>query len=323
MKPTATALLNRLLARGKFRHVQMLLAIAELGSVQRAAEAIGLTQSSVTQSLAALEALLDAKLFERHARGVRPTPACTDLLPVARLLMKQLAEGADTVVAARAQGQGLIRMIGSAAAMQGLLVDAIPAFIDAHPGIQIHLGEAEGEDQLLAVARGEVDLVVCREPATIPRGWEFHAIRQDRFAILCRPRHPLAGVRSASLAQLAAHTWLRVPAGYAARARFDELAAGFPQPPRLYPVLSLSLPMMWWSVRNRDLLILLSLQMARPQLDAGELVEIPFKERVAMRPLGILQPAAGVREAAAQFSRFLRGFSRPPDVPGRRRAARG
>ena len=51
MPESATVLLNRLLARGKFRHVQALLRLAELGSVQRAADAIGVTQSSVTQTL--------------------------------------------------------------------------------------------------------------------------------------------------------------------------------------------------------------------------------------------------------------------------------
>ena len=73
MNLPATVLLNRLLARGKFRHIQVLLRLAELGSVQRTADAIGLTQSSVTQTLAYLESLLEVRLFERHARGVTPT----------------------------------------------------------------------------------------------------------------------------------------------------------------------------------------------------------------------------------------------------------
>lgn len=91
MPNNATAFLNRLLARGKFRHVQVILVLAELGSVQRTADAIGMTQSSVSQTLAYLEQLLEVRLFERHARGVRPTLACADLLPVARQLMMGVA----------------------------------------------------------------------------------------------------------------------------------------------------------------------------------------------------------------------------------------
>ena len=63
---SAAVLLNRLLSRGKFRHLQVLLRVAELGSVQRAADAIGVTQSSVTQTLAYLEALLDTPVLRRH-----------------------------------------------------------------------------------------------------------------------------------------------------------------------------------------------------------------------------------------------------------------
>jgi len=49
--------------RGKFRHIQVLLKLAELGSIQRTAESIGITQSAVTQTLAYLEEMLETPLF--------------------------------------------------------------------------------------------------------------------------------------------------------------------------------------------------------------------------------------------------------------------
>jgi DNA-binding transcriptional LysR family regulator len=310
LDPTASALVNRLLARGKFRHVQVLLLLAELGSVQRTADAIGMTQSSVTQTLAALEELLEMKLFERHARGVRPLPACADLLPVARQLMTQVATSADVVVARRSQGEGMVRMVGSAAAIHGLLVDALPAFVDRHPGIHVNLREAEGEDQLLAIARGEVDVVVCREPRVIPEGWVFHPVRQDRSAIVCRATHPLARARSITAARLAQQTWLLIPAGLAARAHFDEMAAGFPHPPATYQVLSHSIPMTWWLLLQRDLLLLVPVQLARPLLEAGIVVELAYRQPVTLRSLGILQPVQGMGAASMRFSEFLRASAR-------------
>jgi len=140
--PPASTLLNRLLSRGKFRHVQVLLQLAELGSVQRTADAIGMTQSAVTQTLAYLERLLDVRLFERHARGVRPTPACTDLLPVARQLMLGMADVAGAVDARRRQGLGFVRVLASVSAIHGVLVDALPAFAQAQPAIRVQLAEA-------------------------------------------------------------------------------------------------------------------------------------------------------------------------------------
>ena len=116
MAESSSVLLHRLLARGKFRHVQVLLRLAELGSVQRAADAIGVTQSSVTQTLAYLEDLLGTPLFQRHARGVRPTAACRDLVPIARQIVAGLGEAVDTVSARRRQGSGTVRLVASASA---------------------------------------------------------------------------------------------------------------------------------------------------------------------------------------------------------------
>ena len=63
MHPSETALLNRLLVRGKFRHTRVLLKLAELSSIQRTAESIGTTQSAVTQTLAYFEEMLETPLF--------------------------------------------------------------------------------------------------------------------------------------------------------------------------------------------------------------------------------------------------------------------
>jgi DNA-binding transcriptional LysR family regulator len=308
---SATALLNRLLARGKFRHVQVILLLAELGSVQRTADAIGMTQSSVTQTLAYLERLLEVHLFERHARGVRPTPACTDLLPVARQLMLGVADGAEIVSARQQQGQGVVRMLASGAAINGLLLDTLPDFSDRHPAVQVHLAEAEGEDQLLAIARGEVDLVVCRRPAVLPEGWEFHPLRADRYAILCRADHPLARRRSLKWADIAKATWLVLPVSVAARQRFDELARNFPEPPSTYPVVTRSLNMVWRLMRHRPLLAFLPMNLARPLLDEGELLELRVGEVVHIEPIGVLQPIAGMGEAATRLGEFLRKAGEP------------
>lgn len=316
MQPSSSALLNRLLARGKFRHVQVLLRIAELGSVQRTAEAIGMTQSSVTQTLAYLEDLLGVRLFERHARGVRPTPACTDLLPVARQLMAGVVEGAEVVVARQLRGEGTVRLLGSASAVNGLLVDALPQFSERYPAVQVHLREAEGEDQLLAIAQGEVDLVACRRPPVIPEGWEFHAIRDDRFIVVCGTDHPAVRRRSRRWDELARETWVVLPAGLAARTRFDELAAAWPHPPRTYPVITRSLPLVWSLLRRGELLAFLPLNLARPLLDAGDLVELKVGPQTAIQPIGVLQPQAGLGSAASRLGEFLRAY-RAPTAPRR------
>lgn len=330
MQHTASALLNRLLARGKFRHIQILLRLAELGSIQRTASAIGLTQSSVTQTLAYLEDLLEVPLFERHARGVRPTPACRDLLPVARQLMLGVVDGAEAIAARRRQGEGTVRVIGSAAATNGLLVSALPEFSDRHPAIQVQLREAEGEDQLLAISRGEVDLVVCRRPPVIPEGWEFHPVREDRLVVVCRSSHRLARKKALRPSDLAGETWLLLPAGLAARIHFDRFASDLPTPPATHSVVTRSLPMLWRLLLGRPLLALMARNLATPLLASGELVELSVVHTIPMEPIGLLQPETPAGEAALCLSSYLRAL--PEDAPsgprsevrrGRRAAAAG
>src|SRR4051794_34815102 len=50
-------------------------AAARSGSLTAAAEELGLTHSAVSRRIAAVEAWMGSELFERHGRGVRPTPA--------------------------------------------------------------------------------------------------------------------------------------------------------------------------------------------------------------------------------------------------------
>lgn len=312
MQHSASVLHNRLLARGKFRHVQVLLKVAELGSVQRAAEAIGVTQSSVTQTLAYLEGLLEIALFERHAKGMRPTPACRDLMPVARQMLLGLSQGAEAVAARQQRGQSIVRIAASIAATHGLLVDALPKLVARISGITVHLVEAEGEDQLLAIARGEVDFVACRRPAVTPEGWTFVALLDDRFAVLCRPGHPLAGRAGVSWAELAAQTWVVAPVGVAARESFDALAASFPHPPRTYPVITRSPVMTRWLVRNENVLVYLPFTYVRPLIEAGEMAEVKLRPQVAIEPLGVLRPNGGLSEAAERVIASLQErFTRP------------
>jgi DNA-binding transcriptional LysR family regulator len=322
LKASASVFLNRLLARGKFRHVQVLLKLAELGSLQRTADAIGMTQPSVTQTLAYLERLLEIQLFERHARGVRPTSACRDLLPMARHLLLGLAEGAEVLAARQERGQGMVRLAASVAAMHGLLVDALPRFGDSNPVIKVHLTEAEGDDQLLAVARGEVDLVACRRPPVIPQGWHFDPLLEDRLAVLCSADHAVAGLRRVNWKDLAAYPWLLSPAGTAARGRFDQLAASFPHPPSTHAVITRSPTMTWWLLQHQKVLALLPLNFARPLIDAGSVREVLVHPASPMEPLGLLRQAAGEPEATARLGEYLKRYFASTDHRGRGSRAR-
>ena len=108
--PSASVLLNRLQAKARFRHLQVLVRLGELNSIRRTADALGLSQPAVTQCLADLERLVELRLFDRHARGLRVTRAGSEVLPLARRMLDALAETSEALTAARLRSEGVVRV---------------------------------------------------------------------------------------------------------------------------------------------------------------------------------------------------------------------
>ena len=302
--PSAGILLNRLAARGTFRHVQVLLKLAELGSVHGAAGALGIPPSSVNASLASLEEILETELFQSHGSGVQPTAVCSALLPHARQVARGFAGIAEAVPAHHERGTTVVRVLPFGAAANALLMDALPAFASRYARVEVRLGTFEGEDPLLAIARGEVDLVACRRPAAIPQGWGFRELLPDRFAVVCASGHPLATGMQVRWEELSRQVWLLPPAGSAARNRFDRLVARRGNEPPSYAVIASVASMTWWLLREHELLAFVPFSIVREQVERGELVEVPTEEMALEEPLGLLQPHGG-SEATMRLAGFL------------------
>lgn len=264
-----------------------------------------MTQPGVTQLLGDLERLLETPLFHRHARGVRPTPACSDLLPFARQMLVGLGASAEAVAARRGLGEGVVRLVASTATVNGLLVRALPAFNEQWPSVQVQLKEAEIDDALLAIARTEVDVVGCREPAVVPEGWSFQPLLADTFAIACSADHPLARRRQVAWTDLADEVWLPAPAGSAARIEFDARTAPLPGELRICQVITRVPAATWAMLKRRRLLTLVPYSVVRHLVESGELAVLRTKEPMPFKPLGLLLPQRDASAAALRMAEFL------------------
>jgi DNA-binding transcriptional LysR family regulator len=301
----ASLLLNRLQAKARLRHMQVLVTLGELRSLKKTAERIGLSQPAVTQLLADLESLLEVRLFDRFARGVQPTKAGLELLPVAQRILEALAHGSEALSALRQQGEGNVRIAAIAGAISGLLSRAIPAFTLAHPTIQLNVVETGATDWALPLARGEIDMAICREPLTPPAGHRFVAVMPDRFVIACAPDHPLLRARAPSWRTLLKHRWLPPPVGSSARSAFDRLVATHhPQTP-MSPVVTRVSSLTWAMLRHQPLLTLVPYGVVRQWAEAGELAVIEPPDPLPFAPVGMVAPLEGQSVASRQFMAFL------------------
>ena len=303
----ATVLRNRLLSRARLRHLHLFVKVAELQTLKRAAEAVGITQPSATLALADLEQLLACPLFLRHAHGMTPTQAGELLLPLARRMLGLVDETA-TRAAEIAQGAvGVVRVAAISAAIGSHLGQALPAFARGRPDVLVELIEADASRQNGLVAQGEVDCAICRHPPVLPSGWSFTPLWPDRFCIVAGTSHPLATKRRVTMADLLAHTWLVAPSSIAARGVFDAFFADQPQAVRHYSVVSASTTMLWMLLQQEPLLSLVPMSVMQCFLEAGQLAQIAWAPEMPFDPIGLLAPESGRGPALEALIDFLHG----------------
>jgi DNA-binding transcriptional LysR family regulator len=302
---TLLTLQNRLLSRARFRHMQVMVAVVELGSLRRAADTLGMSQPAVSKVLADLESLLELTLFERHARGVHATRECLELLVLARMTVNGVATAAAAVAARNKGGEGSVRVAGTTAALNGLLAGTVRDFSEKFPAVQVQVSEAPVDDVLLAAARGEVDVVLCRKLSDPPEGWQFHALLPDDFAVFCSPEHPLARRRKVTAAELMRECWLPGHAAAASRRYLDRLAEETGQALKLREVMTVVSDLNWFVLRKSRLLMLAPRSVFRPHLEAGELAIVKFERTLPFEPLGVLLPTRPAQPAAARLVRYL------------------
>lgn len=303
-------LFNRLLARGRLRHLQLIAALADTGSVQRAAASVGMSQPAATQALADLEELLEAPLFERHNRGVRPTRFGDAVVPVARNVLQALRATTETLSALPAGAQAFLRLGCIPAAASGLLAKGLPALLRAQPGLQVELIEENMVHLLPELAAGRLDAVVCRRPQDVPPAWQFELLHRDAPVVVAAPGHPLAGLRRVALKQLVGLPWVLPPRGMGVRDYYDRLWAGHAQQPALYPMSTTALPVVLEALRNTGAVSLMPQSIAQSLVDTGVAVvlavKLPEALESSLQGLGLLTTGFADGAALAALRKHLR-----------------
>jgi len=304
LNPTPSVIRQRLLARARLRHWLGFARVAELGSVRRAAESIGLAQPALTTMLADLETLLGAPLFERHARGMRLTPLGRTLLPTARRLLAAIDDAAEQADALQRRARGVVRVAAIGGAVSGLLARALPELSRRRPELLVQLAETDAFQLDQMVGRGDVDVALCRAPKVVPDGWRFEPLLDDRLAVIAGAAHPLRRRRRVDLARLRRETWLAMPVGSAARDAFDALFGD--DPPPMCGVSGRTSSILWAMLEARPLLALVPASVARQLVAAGALVELRIERPLPFEPLGALVADGERPEGVAWLLEALR-----------------
>jgi DNA-binding transcriptional LysR family regulator len=185
------------------RRLEVFAKVAELGSFSRAAQALSLTQPTVSEHVRALEDELGVQLLDRLGRGAAPTRAGALLLGYAQRMLTLAREARQAIDQFQGRLSGELLVGGSTIPGGYVLPTLIGQFKAKQAEISITLLIGDSREVSRWVDEGRVELgIVGAKPAQ--RSLDARALMSDELMVVVGAEHPWATRDTVSLAELAA-----------------------------------------------------------------------------------------------------------------------
>jgi DNA-binding transcriptional LysR family regulator len=184
--------------------VQAFIAVADQGGFHRAAGALHITQTALSRRLQNLESFLGVRLVERTTRSVSLTPIGRNFLPQARRLLTDLGAA---LVEIRETGKALrgdVTIACVPTAGVHYLPRIVREYAALHPENRIRILDHASSDVAAAVLRREAEFGINMQGTHDPELASIPLL-EDRFVLVCRDDHPLAGKQRLAWRELERH----------------------------------------------------------------------------------------------------------------------
>lgn len=191
----------------RLQQMELLLALAEKGSLRSAAETLNVTQPALSKSLRQLEEEFGISLVLRSAKGVRLTSAGELLAARAATVLREIARAREDIAWHTGNTSGQVTLGMSPAVAILFTSGAVARFGARWPNVRLCMRDALYPNALRQLRSGELDFVLGPLPAS---GIGSDLLKQPIFhspeVIAARHSHPLA--RARRLADLVDTRWL-------------------------------------------------------------------------------------------------------------------
>jgi len=206
-----------------FRQLEIFEAITRFGSFTRAAEALYLTQPTLSMQMKKLTEIVGVPLIEQAGKKLQLTPDGRELAQATREIFEVLDRYSMSVSERRGLKKGRLSLMAITTASY-FAPRLIGDFSRQHPGIEVSLKVTNREQVLASLAENLDDLYLLGQP---PDAIEVVAtpFMDNPLVVLASPDHPLAGQSNISLARLAEEPWLMREAGSGTRKAIERLFA--------------------------------------------------------------------------------------------------
>lgn len=199
---------------------ELIAAVAEAGSMRRAAEDANITASALNRRIRRFEQEFGSEIFERLPGGVRLNPAGEMILHHFRTIRSDLQRVQGQVADLSGERRGHVRVACSQALLPYFLPEQIARYRAQHPGVSFAVNvrdRAQAEAELQSFSS---DLVLVFEPVSLVDFEILYAAPQRVHAVM-RADHPLAGRAELRLRDVLAQTCVLPTAPYGVRHLLD------------------------------------------------------------------------------------------------------
>jgi DNA-binding transcriptional LysR family regulator len=275
--------------RLNIRHIALMAQLDDARSVVRAAEAAGMSQPAASTLLKGFEEALDVPLFERHARGIAPTPYGEILVRHARAILAEIDQVQEEIASLKSGLSGQASVGAVTTPGTNLVPLAVGLLKHKHPGLMVSIDVDHSRPLVEQLLGGQIDMVVARLLDSRGAGeLQFEPLGEEFHAVIAGGGHPLAFATGIRLQDLLGQPWILPPPGSLLR---DQLATVFQQQGLPVPanvVQTQSLHTILGLLRTSDAVVPLPRETVQPLCDSGFLSVLIDNIGVGMSPFGII-----------------------------------
>lgn len=267
------------------RRLQILARLYVSCHMPSVAASMGITQPAVSSALRALESGSGKALFERFAKGLRPTRANFEMIMPIRRALNELRHLLADLHAEQGEVRGTVHIGALPLGRTAILPEAIVRLTCMHPKVQIITNESPFEQLAADLRSGDLDFMFGALRTSAETDLETEALLTEKLVILGRRGHPLVGC---DLKRIRSAPWVLPRAGSPGRKLIDEHFIRHRVEPPTGVVESGDLAVIRGLLTQSEIVAAVSAHQLQYEIDSGELVELAPPLENTSRPIGLI-----------------------------------
>lgn len=221
----------------ELRQLRYFLTVLRLGSINRAAAVLNVTQPSLSHSIKALERSVGAELIIRGGGGVRATAVGEEFAKYANNIVREAEKAKAVVEASKGAGEGRVSLGVLSAFCNHITPQILSEFFASthNPDVDLFVHTASFDEITKAILRAEWDLVLTLASKTdaFPPEIGFKTLGAVTSSVYCGANHPLAGHSGVAAADMVPYRWIASNLGLTDRLLAERLSPEGGEGPRV------------------------------------------------------------------------------------------